>query len=149
VVDDEAVETAKGGDGGGDEGAAVLRRGELLADGVAVIGAAALCGECLGLSGGRLIAEDYVRASLAEEANSGRTNSAGASGDEGNFARQRHYDTKVVRIRHILDAIESTFWTQVTPVLRVTNSFEELTAYEDRRSNRPHIAWTRLSRFRA
>jgi hypothetical protein len=93
VVDDEAVETAKGGYGGGYEGAAVLRRGELLADGAAVIGATALFGERVGLGGGGLEAEDDLRSGLVEEADGGGADSAGASGDEGDFSRQRHDNT--------------------------------------------------------
>ena len=93
VVEDDAVEAAEDGDGGGDEGLAIFGSGERLLDGAAEVGASALCDEGLGLLGGGAVAEDYLRPGLMEEANGRCADSAGASGDEGDFARQRHYDT--------------------------------------------------------
>ena len=93
VVDDEAVETAKSGDGSGDEGATVFRGGELLLDGAAVFGAAALGGEGFGLGCGGLVAEDNLCACLMEEADGCSADSTRSSADQSNFSRQRHYDT--------------------------------------------------------
>ena len=61
-------------------------------DGPAELGTAALFDEGIGLLGGSAVAEDHLCAGLAEEADSGGADSAGASGDEGNFAGERHDD---------------------------------------------------------
>jgi hypothetical protein len=115
VVQDGAVQAAEGGYGSGDEGVAIFRGGEGLLDGAAELGAAALLNEGLGLLGGGAVAEHDLCAGLTEEADGGCADSAGASGDQSNFTRERHNDTLVRAIRHILDAIESIFLTQVTP----------------------------------
>ena len=85
VVEDGAVEAAEGGDGRGDEGLAVFGGGEGLLDGAAEFGAAALVDEGFGLLGGGAVAEDDLCAGLTEEADGGCADSAGASGDEGDF----------------------------------------------------------------
>ena len=92
VVEDSAVEAAKGGYGGGDEGLAIFRGGEGLLDGAAEVRASALGDEGFGLLCGGEVAEDDLRAGLAEEADSGGADSAGASGDEGDFSCERHDD---------------------------------------------------------
>ena len=92
VVEDGAVDATEGGCGGGDEGFTVFWCVEGLMDGSAEIGAAALGDEGFGLLGCAAIAEDDLRAGLTEETNGGCADSAGASGDEGNFAFQRHGD---------------------------------------------------------
>ena len=93
MVEDGAVEAAKGGDGSGDEGLTVFGSGELLLDGAAEIGAAAFCDEGFGLWGGGAITEDDPGTGLPEEADGGGANAAGASGDQGDFALERHGDT--------------------------------------------------------
>jgi hypothetical protein len=93
VVEDGAVETAEGSDGSGDEGLTVFGSGERLLDGSAEIGAAAFCDEGFGLWSGGAITEDDPGSGLVKETDGGSTNAAGASGDEGNFAQERHGDT--------------------------------------------------------
>jgi hypothetical protein len=93
VVEDGAVEPAKGSDGGVDEGLTVFGRGERLLDGSTKIGAAAFGYETFRLPGRCAIAEDDLCAGLTKEADGSRADSAGASGDEGDFARERHGDT--------------------------------------------------------
>ena len=68
-----------------------VKRG--LLDGAAEVGASALVDEGFGLLGGGAVAEDDLCAGLTEEADGGCADSAGASGDEGDFARERHDDT--------------------------------------------------------
>ena len=108
VIQDGAVEAAEGGDGSGDEGFAIFRGEERLLDSAAEVGAAALGCEGFSLASGGEVTEDDPGAGLAEEADGGCADSAGASGDEGDFSRQRHCDASVRAIQHILDAIEST-----------------------------------------
>src|SRR6266566_6382490 len=79
VVQDGAVQAAEGGYGSGDEGLAIFRGGEGLLDGAAELGASALLDEGLGLLGGGAVAEDHLCACLAEEADGGCADSAGAS----------------------------------------------------------------------
>jgi len=93
VVEDGTVQSAEGGYGSGDEGLAVFRGGEGLLDGAAELGAAALLDEGLGLLGGGEVAEDDFCPGLTEEADGGCADSAGASGNQGDFTRERHYDT--------------------------------------------------------
>jgi hypothetical protein len=114
VVEDGAVETAKGGDGCGNEGFTVFRSEERLLDGAAEFRAAAFGDQGFGLLCGGAVAEDDLRAGLAEEADGGCADSARAAGDKGDFAGERHYDPCVIAVRHILDAIESRLLTQVT-----------------------------------
>jgi hypothetical protein len=90
VIEDGAVDATKCCDGGGDEGLAVFGCGKSLADGAGAFGAAALRDQGLGPLGGGLIAEDDLGTCLVEEADGGRTDSAGASGDESDFALERH-----------------------------------------------------------
>ena len=92
MVEDGAVDAAEGGDGGGDEGFAVFRGVEGLVDGAAEVGTAALGDEGFGLLGCAAVVEDDLCAGLTEEANGGGADSAGASGNEGYFARERHGD---------------------------------------------------------
>jgi hypothetical protein len=106
VVQDGAVEAAKGSYSGSDEGLAIFRGGEGLLEGAAELGATALLDQGLGLLGGGEVAEDNPGASLAEEADGGCADSAGASGDESDFTCERHDDAWVRAIGHILDAIE-------------------------------------------
>jgi len=90
VIENDAVETSEGGYGSSDEGLAVLRREEGLLNGAAEFGATALCDERFGLLRGGAIAEDDLCACFVEEADGGCTNSAGAAGDKGHFAGERH-----------------------------------------------------------
>jgi hypothetical protein len=92
VVQDGAVESTEGGYGCSDEGLAIFGGGERLLDGAAEVGAAAFGDEFFCLLRGGEVAEDHLCAGLAEEANGGRADSAGASGDEGNFTCDRHDD---------------------------------------------------------
>ncbi len=88
----KAVEAAKGGDGSSDEGCAVFRSEERLLDGAAELGASAFGDEGVGLLRGGAVAEDNPGASLAKEADGGGTDAAGASGNESDFALERHGD---------------------------------------------------------
>lgn len=93
MVEDGAVEAAEGSHGSGDEGLTVFGSGERLLDGATEIGTTALCDEGFGLRGGGAITEDDPGSGLAEEADGGSADAAGASGDEGDFALERHGDT--------------------------------------------------------
>ena len=93
MVEDGTVETAEDCDGCSDECLTFFGRGERLLDGAAEIGAAAFGDEGFGLWGGGAITEDDPGSGLAEETYGGSTNAAGASGDEGDFALERHGDT--------------------------------------------------------
>jgi hypothetical protein len=64
-----------------------------LPDGAAKIGAATFCDEGFGLWGGGTITEDDPGSGLAEEAYGGSADATRASGDEGDFALERHGDT--------------------------------------------------------
>src|SRR5882757_3389453 len=86
VVQDGAVEAAEGGYRSGDEGLAILRRGKGLVDGAAEVGASTLGYEFFCLFRGGEVAEDDLRAGLAEETYGGGADSAGASGNEGDFS---------------------------------------------------------------
>jgi hypothetical protein len=92
VVQDGAVEAAEGGYRSGDEGLTIVWSGEGLVDGTAEVGAPTLGYEFFCLSRGGEVAEDYLCAGLTEEADGGCADSAGASGDEGDFACERHDD---------------------------------------------------------
>src|SRR5207245_7706246 len=85
VVEDGAVKAAKGGYRGGDEGLAVFGGEEGLLDGAAQLWVSALLDEGFRLAGGGAVAEDDFGAGLTEEADRGGADSAGASGDEGDF----------------------------------------------------------------
>jgi hypothetical protein len=119
MVEDGAVDTAEGGGGGDDEGFAVFRGVEGLVDGAAEVGTSALGDEGFCLFGCGAVVEDDLRASLAEEADGGGPDSAGATGDEGYFACERHGDARVETVRHIVDAIESISLTQVLQTQRI------------------------------
>jgi len=76
----------------GDEGFAVFGGGESLLDWEAEGWTAEFGGEGVGLIGGLLIAEGDAGSSLAEEADSGGTDAARASGDESGAAGEREGD---------------------------------------------------------
>ena len=68
---------------------------------------------------GSRLQEDDPRSSLPEEADGCGSDAAGASGDEGYFVVEGERDAWVELrsvLRHILDAIESFFRTQASPV---------------------------------
>jgi|HubBroStandDraft_6_1064221.scaffolds.fasta_scaffold1132348_2 hypothetical protein len=119
MVNDEAVDAAEGSYGGGDEGLAVFGGVEVVLDGDGLGWASAGFGEFVGEGGGGLVAEGYFGSGLMEEADGGGSDASGASGDEGYFVVEGERDAWVELrsvLRHILDAIESFFRTQASPV---------------------------------
>jgi hypothetical protein len=116
VIENGAVEASKRCDCRIYERLAVFRSEERLLDCAAEFGAATFCDEGFGLFGGGAVAEGYLCSSLTEEADGGSSDSAGASGDESYFSFEGQDYACGVAIRHILDAIESLFRTQASPV---------------------------------
>lgn len=92
MIDDEDVDAAEGFDGGSDEGLAIFRGVEGVADGASVGWASAGCGELGGFGFGVLIAEGDFGSGLMEESDGCGSYAARASGDEGYFVLKGELD---------------------------------------------------------
>ena len=92
MIDDEDVDAAEGFDGGSDEGLAIFRGVEGVADGASVGWASAGFGELGGFGFGVLIAEGYFGSGLVEQADGGGSDAARAAGDEGYFVLEGELD---------------------------------------------------------
>jgi len=93
VVGDENVDAAEVIDGAADEGPAVFRGRKILGEGYALGWAAAFGDELFGSGLSGTVVEGDASSSLAEEADRGRADATGASGDEGDFVFEGERDT--------------------------------------------------------
>jgi hypothetical protein len=109
MVEDEAVEPVKCGDGGGDESLSIFGCGERLGYGAAELRSAAFGYKGFSLLGGRTVVEDHLCSGLTEEAYGGRADAARAPGDQGNAACERQGDSGVGDSLHMFER----YWNQI------------------------------------